>query len=662
MSSPPLEEPSTETTKEQGPGEVPAYVACVAADMEAVRSQVFSLLGESPAPQVIEPAAVGTLAPGSTLIAYLGDEDLARLIGELDGRDLTLGVLPHPRAGLARRHFGICDALEEALNDLRSGEGAREVDVFTCNGVPVLGSVVIGDPTSVDEVEEREGVPTGIHRIGARLRAARSLTLQRFALSTEGGNELDTVALGIVVVDDPRSSVLARGLIDGTNPFDGMLHAIVLSPRSLTEIAEAWIGSLLRRGESRTRPDFIGHVRTTALTIRGQSVIHFTRDERAQSAPELELRVRPAALRVLPGRHAKFDVRTRETRELFRIQGLPVGEARDALVNHVVPWRRRAATEEFRELFQLLRESAEPSGSFLMLMILSSLLATLGLFAGSGPVIIGAMILAPMMPPIISLAMGVLRQDETLSVRSMKSVALGAALAVGSSAALTLVTPLRTVNPEIAARLHPTLLDLGVAVISGVAGAYAHARVQISRSLAGVAIAVALVPPLAVSGIGIGWADWTVFSGATLLFLTNLAGIVLAAAITFLGLGFSPFHRARKGLAISLALAALVSLPLGNAFRIMVDEHRVVHALDGWSVEGVTLRDVSARIDDPVRVNATLLTSGGIDAAKLGRVRARVEERLGRAVILEAMIALVLAGEGAPAPPDLGTLPAPPGE
>src|SRR5690606_28250393 len=125
-----------------------------------------------------------------------------------------------------------------------------------------------------------------------------------------------------------------------------------------------------------------------------------------------------------------------------RVHGLPVGEARDALVDRPVPWRRRAATEEFRDLFQLLRDSAQTSASYVTLMVLSSLLATFGLFAGSSPVIIGAMILAPMMSPIIALAMGVLRQEEQFIVQGIKAIVAGSALAAGAAALLTTITPL----------------------------------------------------------------------------------------------------------------------------------------------------------------------------------------------------------------------------
>jgi uncharacterized membrane protein len=178
-------------------------------------------------------------------------------------------------------------------------------------------------------------------------------------------------------------------------------------------------------------------------------------------------------------------------------------------------------------------------------------------------------------------------------------------------------------------------------VISGIAGAYAHARSEVARSLAGVAIAVALVPPLAVSGIGIGWGEAPVFYGAFLLFLTNLIGIVLAAALTFLWLGFSPFRLARRGLAITLILTGAVSVPLALGFWHMVEENRIVRTLESWESEGLRLRDVRIRPGEPLYLSVRLLSDVPLDSARIDSVKQDIETLLGRDVILEASVAVV---------------------
>ena len=250
----------------------------------------------------------------------------------------------------------------------------------------------------------------------------------------------------------------------------------------------------------------------------------------------------------------------------MRVDNLPTNESRLQMIERHLPLFTRALEEDFKDLFLLLRENAQARAHYIALMILSVVVASFGLFLSSAAVIIGAMVLAPLMAPIISLAMGLLRGDRTLLDRSLLTIGIGVLLALGTASLIALLIPIDRITPEMAGRLHPNLLDLGVAIASGIAGGYAHARENVMKSLPGVAIAVALVPPLSVAGIGIGWWQWEVFSGALLLFITNLVGIALSAALTFLVLGYAPLIRAKRGLVISTALLLVVSIPLTLAF------------------------------------------------------------------------------------------------
>jgi uncharacterized hydrophobic protein (TIGR00271 family) len=273
-------------------------------------------------------------------------------------------------------------------------------------------------------------------------------------------------------------------------------------------------------------------------------------------------------------------------------------------------------------------------------MLLSTFIATLGLFGNSSPVIIGAMILAPLMAPIISLSMGVLRQDQNLILNSSKTIGWGVLLGYLCAIIITWLTPLNISNDEILARVRPNLLDLGIAVASGIAGAYASAKTEISKTLAGVAIAVALVPPLAVSGIGVGWMDWDIFRGAFLLFFTNLAGMVMAAAITFLLLGFSPFRLARRGLVYSLIVVIFVSLPLFFGFVDMVREKDVIAKLDGYQIDGVILRDITVRNVSPIRLTVKIVAEGGLGSKEMENIKTKIEKIVGEEVELEVTMAV----------------------
>ncbi|MBD3777207.1 MAG: DUF389 domain-containing protein, partial [Thiotrichales bacterium] len=236
-------------------------------------------------------------------------------------------------------------------------------------------------------------------------------------------------------------------------------------------------------------------------------------------------------------------------------------------------------------------------------------------------------------------------QSSDLMSNSLKTLLTGIVLALFCGTFLTWLMPLQSLNAEISARLSPTILDLGVAIISGIAGAYANARSEVAKSLAGVAIAVALVPPLAVSGIGIGWWDWQVFSGAFLLFATNLVGIVLAAAATFLVMGFSPFKLAQRGLLLSLAFVAAVSVPLVLSFDSMVKEQRMVYALEHWQCTSlafpVTLQEVKIRGGSPILVSVKLLAPQALQVSEMDLIKTQLEGVVGEPIRLEATMAIV---------------------
>jgi len=215
----------------------------------------------------------------------------------------------------------------------------------------------------------------------------------------------------------------------------------------------------------------------------------------------------------------------------------------------------------------------------MILLILSTMIATFGLFINSSSVVIGAMLLAPLMQPIVSLSMGVLRQDSDLEFNAAKTIFWGVLAVLLTAAVISLFTPIERLTTEMAGRLSPTILDLFVAIASGAAAAYAKSNEKIIGSLAGVAIAVALVPPLAVAGIGLGWGNWHMFSMSFLLFVTNLVGIVLSAAFTFVLLGFSPLAIARKGIMIWMSIVFAVAIPLYSSFDTMKEDIQIQRTL-----------------------------------------------------------------------------------
>ena len=200
---------------------------------------------------------------------------------------------------------------------------------------------------------------------------------------------------------------------------------------------------------------------------------------------------------------------------------------------------------------------------FAALMTMSVLIAVMGLLADSTAVVIGAMLVAPLMGPVLGSAAALVIGEPRQFLRQLAVMTIGSAGAIGLAAGTSLVFPgsMDPLPAEIVARTSPNLLDLGIALAAGAAGAYAQIRRAAADAITGVAVAVALVPPLAVVGITLEIGEYTMSVGALMLFLANVAGIIMSAAITFLLCGVAASRRvpARAGLVVGgLRWAALI--------------------------------------------------------------------------------------------------------
>ncbi len=284
---------------------------------------------------------------------------------------------------------------------------------------------------------------------------------------------------------------------------------------------------------------------------------------------------------------------------------------------------------EQKEVYRAIREGAEPKVDFFVMIALSAAIAALGLLLNSPAVIIGAMLVAPLMAAIFGLSLGIVRGDLRLLRRAASATLRGMILAIIVALLLTFIMPEVTAQNEILSRTRPNLLDLGVALASGAAGAYALCRKEVSAALPGVAIAAALVPPLAVVGIGLGKMQGQIASGALLLFVTNLVAITAAGGLVFLWLGFRPIpgQLARTqvfrggALGTSLLLVAVTVLlgfltfqslqaaALSRAVRQAIDEEMLAMDRVTWDGEWEQeeLEDGTLKLEVPVRSPRVLL-------------------------------------------------------
>ncbi len=233
---------------------------------------------------------------------------------------------------------------------------------------------------------------------------------------------------------------------------------------------------------------------------------------------------------------------------------------------------------------------------FFTLMGFASVIASMGVMTDSTAVVIGAMLIAPLMTPLMGMAISLVmgwphrlgRSTLVAGSGIVLSIGLGMALGLGVPAVIDTVT-----NSQITARSSPTVLDLGIALAAGAAGAYGLSRPDVSDSLPGVAIAISLVPPLSVVGVAYSQGDWHSGNGALLLFATNMLAILVMGGITFVATGVAPIrqvaenqHRVRTASAAVAALGALViGALLLNGTQIasdLLDQSSTGAAVDDW--------------------------------------------------------------------------------
>ena len=299
------------------------------------------------------------------------------------------------------------------------------------------------------------------------------------------------------------------------------------------------------------------------------------------------------------------------------------------------------------ETYREIRRGARPQADFFFMIGCSAAIASLGLMMDSAAVIIGAMVIAPLMTAIFGISLGIVQGDVRLLWKAAGTTLRGAALAVAIGLLVGLVIPLYSPTSEILSRTQPTLVDLVIATLSGVAGAYAQCRRNVLGALAGVAIAVALVPPLAIAGIGVTLGSGAIAGGALLLFLTNLSAITTAGSVVFLLFGFrpDPGRRVRvfsRGMVGVLIMLGVVSVLLTVLTINSVRESRLLRALDAaltaeiGQMPGVELVEwaISERQGDTLLLDAQVRSVHAIPRQEAVDLQERVAARVQQPVTL----------------------------
>jgi uncharacterized hydrophobic protein (TIGR00271 family) len=281
------------------------------------------------------------------------------------------------------------------------------------------------------------------------------------------------------------------------------------------------------------------------------------------------------------------------------------------------------------------------------LVALSTLIAAFGLIMNSTAVVIGAMLVAPLMTPILGIALALVRGEPHFLGPALRAEIAGILVAVGASMLLGLAIPYFDATPEMLSRTTPNLLDLLVAVLAGTAGAFAMVDERVSPVLPGVAISTAIVPPLANVGLSASLGAWSGAWGSFLLFFTNFLSILLASSVVFLTAGMvadlglptkTAFAR-RFGLALVgfVVVAALLSVKLSEMVETGQVRSEIRSVLEN-ELADVRITDlvrlVHQKVDDDLVVLVHVHAPDLLPPRRVEMIETRLEERLGTPVEL----------------------------
>lgn len=316
-----------------------------------------------------------------------------------------------------------------------------------------------------------------------------------------------------------------------------------------------------------------------------------------------------------------------------------------ALAKRHFSWIRPLLTQTEQEhIVWKAKDTVLPTLDYFVLLVIAAVIAALGLLLNSSAVVIGAMLIAPLMSPIIALGIGLCTARLNLMRKAFVTVTFSVLMAIFVGMIIGWIMPPTNPTQEMLARAYPSLLDAGVALASGFIGAYATARKDIPAALAGVAIAAALVPPLCSVGLSVALGEPRLATGALLLFLTNLLCITAIAAVVFFWMGMRPTRldtltrRRRYGLLVAGILAMLITIGASLDYMQRPTVERISATRLETLFEPAHLVDLEIHQQEPLLVVATVYTPTNIDQEAVRLAQVMLSEDLDTPVNLRIVV------------------------
>lgn len=292
----------------------------------------------------------------------------------------------------------------------------------------------------------------------------------------------------------------------------------------------------------------------------------------------------------------------------------------------------------------------EITAGYFFILTVANLIALCGLIMNSSPVIIGAMLVSPLMGPILSYGFAFVTGDNVIWNSSLKKISLSVVLSITVAAAATYLSPLKDVTGEILSRTRPNLYDLIIAFLAGTAGASALCtKKNFLTIVPGVAIATAVIPPLSVAGFGAGIANLKIFYGGFLLFFTNFVAIVLSTCAVFFFYGFKrrmaaevELSQIKKRFAFLITVLIVISIPLIYTLHTSIAEVRqrtairdaLQHALEKEKRSHLVTFTYTVDSDGNLKVNALVNTVSYLNDEEMKKAESYLGRTLGKMIVL----------------------------
>ena len=342
-----------------------------------------------------------------------------------------------------------------------------------------------------------------------------------------------------------------------------------------------------------------------------------------------------------------------------------------------------ASQVNHRNVIKDIYLEVDVSPGYFLFLTLANLIALSGLITNSAAVIIGAMLISPLMGPILSCGFAFITGDWPIGKKALRKVTLSVAVTIVVAAFATYLSPLHDVTEEMLSRTRPNLYDLIIAFFAGIAGAIAICtRKNHITIVPGVAIATAVIPPLSVTGFGIGTWNFYVAGGGFFLFFTNFVAIIFATSIIFFLYGFKPgiiteigIAQLKKRIAILSLSFIIIAIPLIYTLHVSVSEVRLrgnIHfalkqELDVERRSHLATFGYVEGKEDTLEISAIVNTVDYLKEAEVKRIEEKIASYLKRGIILNVEQVRVQTGglkEEAARSPLLPTLvpSRPPGE